>query len=277
MQAAAARVGLGVRVAIAASKGGGAAGDARARAGAGADGGRAGARGARVDPRRGADRRRRGAGGGVPALGAAHGGRRGGAARDAVGLRLGPAGARASGWRARIDDEPFVPRLPDDALEEAIELDYPVAELEPLSFVLRGLVDRALGRLRERSLACAGLTLRLALDPRGADVRAVPIAAPTGDAATLLQLVRLDLARRPPAAPSWAAPAGAAGARARDPARHPAPGRAGARSAGGDDRAAGGAGRPRERRRAGAEDTWREEAVGVTSYEPARPDGPLTP
>ncbi|HEY5448724.1 MAG TPA: hypothetical protein VIQ54_08230, partial [Polyangia bacterium] len=115
---------------------------------------------------------------------------------DAIGLRLGPAGARAGRLARGIDDEPFVPRLPDDALEEAIELDYPVAELEPFSFVLRGLIDRALTRLRERSLACAGLTVRLELDPRGVDVRAVPIAAPTGDAATLLQLARLDLARR---------------------------------------------------------------------------------
>jgi len=120
---------------------------------------------------------------------------------DAVGLRLGPAGARACRLARGLDDETFVPRLPADALEEAIELDYPVAELEPFSFLLRGLVDRALGRLRERSLACAGLTLRLALDGGGVDVRTVPIAAPTGDAATLLQLARLDLARRPPAAP----------------------------------------------------------------------------
>jgi protein ImuB len=40
--------------------------------------------------------------------------------------------------------------------------------------------------------------VRLALDPRGLDVRAVPIAAPTRDSATLLQLLRLDLSRRPP-------------------------------------------------------------------------------
>ena len=116
---------------------------------------------------------------------------------DAVALRLGPAGARVPAG-ARRDDEPFVPRLPADALEEAIELDYPVSEIEPLAFVLRGLVDRALADCAARSLACAGLTLRLALDPRGLDVRTVPIAAPTREAATLLELVRLDLARRPP-------------------------------------------------------------------------------
>jgi protein ImuB len=119
---------------------------------------------------------------------------------DAVALRLGAEGARVCRLaRAMNDpDEPFLPRLPADALEEAVELDYPIYEIEPLAFVLRGLVDRALARLAARSLACAGLTVRLTLDPRGLDVRAVPIAAPTRDSATLIQLLRLDLARRPP-------------------------------------------------------------------------------
>jgi protein ImuB len=198
---------------------------------------------------------------------------------DAVGLRLGPAGTRAARLARGIDDEPFVPQLPDDALEEAIELDYPVAELEPLAFVLRGLIDRALGRLRERSLACAGLTLRLTLDPRGVDVRTVPIAAPTGEAATLLQLARLDLARRPPAAPIVGVRLLALPARVRAtqldilrPAG-PAPDRLAAVIA----RLAALVG-PDNVGAPAAEDTWREEAVGVTTYEPARPDerGPLT-
>jgi protein ImuB len=198
---------------------------------------------------------------------------------DAVGLRLGPAGTRAARLARNVDDEPFVPRLPDDALVEAIELDYPVAELEPLAFVLRGLIDRALGRLRERSLACAGLTLRLALDPRGADVRTVPIAAPTGEAATLLQLARLDLARRPPAAPIVGVRLLALPARVRAtqldilrPAG-PAPDRLAAVIA----RLAALVG-PDNVGAPAAEDTWREEAVAVTTYEPARPDerGPLT-
>ena len=119
---------------------------------------------------------------------------------DAVGLRLGPPGQAVARLARGEDDEPFVPALPPDALEEAIELDYPVYELEPLAFVLRGLVDRALDRLAARSLACAGLTLRLGLDPRGLDVRTVPVAAPTREAKTLLELLRLDLARRPPSA-----------------------------------------------------------------------------
>jgi len=118
-----------------------------------------------------------------------------------VALRLGALGGRLVRLASGADDEPFFPHLPADALEEAVELDYPIAELEPLSFVLRGLVDRALARLGCRSLACAGLTVRLTLDPRGVDVRDVPIAAPTREAGTLLQLARLDLTRRPPDAP----------------------------------------------------------------------------
>ena len=117
---------------------------------------------------------------------------------NAVALRLGPAGATVARLARGEDDEPFLPQLPPDALEEAVELDYPVYELEPLAFVLRGLCDRALERLAGRSLACAGLTLRLTLDPRGLDVREVPVAAPTREAKILVELARLDLARRPP-------------------------------------------------------------------------------
>lgn len=116
-------------------------------------------------------------------------------------LRLGKPGALACKLARGEDDESFVPRFPADALEEGLDLDYGVAELEPLSFLLRGLVDRILQRLACRSLACAGLTVRLALEPRGLDVRTVPVAAPTRETSTLLDLVRLDLSRRPPGAP----------------------------------------------------------------------------
>jgi protein ImuB len=189
---------------------------------------------------------------------------------DAVALRLGEPGARvcrlARGEESDADD-PFLPRLPEDALEEAVELDYRVYELEPLAFVLRGLVDRALARLATRSLACAGLTVRLALDPRGLDVRAVPIAAPTRDAATLVQLLRLDLSRRPPDAPIVGARLVALPARARPtqldilrPAG-PAPDRLAATIA----RLAALVG-PENVGAPATEDTWREEAARVAPF-----------
>jgi protein ImuB len=186
---------------------------------------------------------------------------------DAVALRLGAPGARVCRLARAEDDEPFMPSLPTDALEEAVDLDYRLYELEPLTFVLRGLVDRALARLAGRSLACAGLTVRLSLDPRGLDVRVVPIAAPTRDAATLIQLLRLDLARRPPDAPVVGARLVALPARVRAtqldilrPAG-PAPDRLAATIA----RLAALVG-PENVGAPAFEDTWREEAVRVTPF-----------
>ena len=112
----------------------------------------------------------------------------------------GPGGGLAARAGLRPRRGALRPRLPPDALEEGTDLDYPIYEIEPLAFVLRGLLDRALARLSCRGLACAGLGLRLKLDPRGFDVREIPLAAPSREPATLLQLVRLDLARRPPPA-----------------------------------------------------------------------------
>jgi protein ImuB len=117
-----------------------------------------------------------------------------------VTLRLGPPGTWLHQLASGSALEPFAPRLPPDALEEGTELDYPLYEIEPLLFVLRGLLDRALGRLACRGLACASFGLRLKLDPHGYDVRDVPLGAPTREVGTLLELVRLDLARRPPPA-----------------------------------------------------------------------------
>ncbi len=184
-----------------------------------------------------------------------------------VALRLGTEGARLHRLATGADDEPFVPHLPADALEEETELDYPIYEIEPLSFVLRGLVDRALARLACRSLACAGITLRLALDPRGLDVREIVIAAPTRESATLLELVRLDLARRPPDAGVVGASLIALPARVRStqldflrPAG-PAPDRLAATLA----RLAALVG-PENVGAPQAPDTWREEAIAVGPY-----------
>jgi protein ImuB len=118
-----------------------------------------------------------------------------------VGLRLGEAGTRLHRIASATLEEPLVARLPADALEEGTELEYSIYELEPLAFLLRGLLDRALERLGCRGLGVSGLTVRLKLEPRGYEVREIPLGAPTRDAATLLQLVRLELGRRPPSGP----------------------------------------------------------------------------
>ncbi len=114
-----------------------------------------------------------------------------------VTLRLGAKGAHLHRLANGMDAEPFLPQPPADAIEEGTAVDYPIESWEPLSFRLRGLLDRTLQRLACRSLACAGLTLRLELDPRGFDLREIALPSPTREASILLQLVRLDLERRP--------------------------------------------------------------------------------
>ncbi len=114
-----------------------------------------------------------------------------------VTLRLGATGVHFHRLANGMDAEPFLPQPPADAIEEGTEVDYPIESWEPLSFLLRGLLDRVLQRLACRSLACAGLTLRLSLNPRGFDLREIALPSPTREASILLQLIRLDLERRP--------------------------------------------------------------------------------
>jgi len=117
---------------------------------------------------------------------------------EEVTLRLGSAGLAFHRLARGESHEPFLPRPPADAVEESLESEYPLVELEPLSFLLRGLLERLMARLTCRGLACAGISLRLTLESRGFDLRNVPLAAPTRESASVLQLLRLDLARRPP-------------------------------------------------------------------------------
>jgi len=118
-----------------------------------------------------------------------------------VAVRMGAAGARLVRLARAQDDEAFLPQAPADAVEEGTELDYALDSLDPLVFVLRGLIDRALARLACRGLACAGLTLRLTVEPHSFEIREVPLQSPTREAGILLQLVRLELSRRAPSAP----------------------------------------------------------------------------
>jgi protein ImuB len=120
---------------------------------------------------------------------------------EEVAVRLGAAGARMVRLARAQDDEAFLPQAPADAVEEGSELDYALDSLEPLVFLLRGLIDRALARLACRGLACAGLTLRLMVEPRSFEIREVPLQSPTRESGILLQLVRLELSRRAPSAP----------------------------------------------------------------------------
>ncbi|HZP41894.1 MAG TPA: hypothetical protein VFD84_10345 [Candidatus Binatia bacterium] len=117
-----------------------------------------------------------------------------------VGTRLGAAGAALVRAARGEDARPLAPRALEAAVEEACALEYALDTLEPLLFVLRGLVERALARLGLAGVGGARLGVGLGLDDGSRDAREVVLAAPTRDAKTILTCLRSALEARPPRA-----------------------------------------------------------------------------
>jgi protein ImuB len=118
----------------------------------------------------------------------------------AVGTRLGPEGVSLV-RRARGEDErPLLPRSQPLHFEEGVEIEYGIETLEPLLFVLRGVLDRLTARLALRGFICGDLRLALRLANRGRDERTIAVAAPSNEVKALLALVRLQLETHPPTA-----------------------------------------------------------------------------
>ncbi len=121
-------------------------------------------------------------------------------AASAVGARLGPEGVQLV-RRARGEDAyPLVPRSLPLHFEEGVDLDYGIDTVEPLLFLLRGLLDRLTARVAVRGFLCGDLRLSLRLATRGRDERTVTVAAPSNEVKTLLTLARLHLEAHPPSA-----------------------------------------------------------------------------
>src|SRR5207249_2916865 len=103
-----------------------------------------------------------------------------------VATRLGPAGAALVRAARGIDERPLAPEPLPAAVEEALALEYALDNLEPLLFVLRGLVERALARLGLAGIGCARVDLALGLDDHGRDARTLSLGAPTRDVKAIL-------------------------------------------------------------------------------------------
>ncbi len=120
--------------------------------------------------------------------------------RAAVSTRLGIAGAALHRLACGEKSEILRPTAPTAELSEEQALLDPIDNLEPLLFVLRGMLERLMARLRARSQACGDLTLRFALLPRGEETRRIAVAAPMQKVAPLLELLRVALTTTPPTA-----------------------------------------------------------------------------
>jgi protein ImuB len=119
-----------------------------------------------------------------------------------VSEKLGRAGL-ALVRRARGDEEDggLVPTLEVARFIESTCLDFGLDNLEPLLFILRGIIDRLLVRLSVRGLLCGDLHLIFGYDGVGGFERIIKVCAPSRDARALLALCRLGLSEAPPQSP----------------------------------------------------------------------------
>ncbi len=119
---------------------------------------------------------------------------------DAVAARLGQAGVAWQRLARGEDPGPLVPALPEERFEQAIDLEWPIEELEPLSFVLGRLMEPLSAHLERRDRGAAVLHVRLHLITREVYERSLQLPAPIRDARTLRTLALLDLESNPPPA-----------------------------------------------------------------------------
>jgi protein ImuB len=132
--------------------------------------------------------------------------------------RLGQEGVRLHALAQGVSERAIVIAEPVHSFEEEMELDDAVEELEPLSFVLRRLLDQLCARLMARSLGAAAIRVRFELQPSfenavdireafrkpeqpGLYEREIQLPIPARDSKILLKLLRLRLQLNPPGAP----------------------------------------------------------------------------
>src|SRR5687768_15971949 len=121
-------------------------------------------------------------------------------AADDVAERLGQEGVEWRRLACGEDPQPLVPALPDERFEQALDLEWPIEGLEPLSFVLGRLLEPLEAHLARRDRGAAVLHVRLHLVDRSVHERSLQLPAPMREARTLRALALLDLESHPPAA-----------------------------------------------------------------------------
>jgi protein ImuB len=112
-------------------------------------------------------------------------------------------GRPALAWQAIArgeDVRPLVPMLDAERFESSLDLEWPIADLEPLSFVLTRLLEPLSTRLERRDRGVAVLHVLLRLVTHETCARRLELPSPMRDVRTLRTLALLDLESHPPAA-----------------------------------------------------------------------------
>src|SRR5213082_118300 len=97
---------------------------------------------------------------------------------------------------------------PPVGFEQSLELEHPISELEPLSFILSRLLNQLCANLNEYALATNEVRLRLGSEPgavatgsNAISERIITLPVPLRNPKTLLRLLVFEIEREPPQAP----------------------------------------------------------------------------
>ena len=115
--------------------------------------------------------------------------------------RLGDRGVQWQAFARGEDARPMVPWVDEVPFEAALELEWPIEGLEPLSFVLARLLEPLSERLERADRGAAVLLTSLRLTTKAVFTRTLQLPAPMRDPKTLRTLILLDLETHPPDAP----------------------------------------------------------------------------
>ena len=115
--------------------------------------------------------------------------------------RLGQDGVRLQKLAQGKTDRRLNLVRPPIGFAQSLELEHPVSELEPLSFILSRLLNQLCANLHEYALATNELKIELKLEDRTQHQSAITLPVPMRNSKTLLRLLLFDIEARPPQAP----------------------------------------------------------------------------
>ena len=115
--------------------------------------------------------------------------------------RLGQDGVQLQKLAQGKTDRRLYLARPPIGFAQSLELEHPVCELEPLSFILSRLLNQLCANLHEYALATNELQIEMKLEDRTQHQSASTVPVPMRNPKTLLRLSLFDIEARPPQAP----------------------------------------------------------------------------
>ena len=117
-----------------------------------------------------------------------------------VSERLGQAGVRLQQLAAGKTERHLRIKQPEPVFANSLELEYPVAELEPLSFIFARLLHQLCAALNAHALSTNELHVQLQLEDQTVHERRLSLPYPMRDHKVFLKLLLLDTEMHPPQA-----------------------------------------------------------------------------